>query len=387
MKNLNSYEESIQNIKGSKSKALSADNLDMMKFLLCKANKINFLGHHLEKEDSLFYEDVLYNRELACNDESYYSDVNKRTTLSGNIAALKDAKESPKIFCTFHMGSYRYIYYLLIKEKIDFSVIIDDKTLTTQGEILNSIYEEFKDVESPGYLKLLNAESSSIGIQMIREIKSGKCLLLYIDGNSGVGGMQRNDEKLAQIDFLGKKILARKGISYISYATKTPIVPVISVKESESEFRTHFYDEITPSAIIDKEKYCEDTTQFLYDTLAEVLLKYPEQWEGWLYVDRFLDLEALRSEKEQETYSINEGTRLKFNQERFNSFQINDDIYLFDMHRYDYLKISEKFKAYLSSLDSTPVFASDFNNEENGAILKKMFEKKIIVENITEAVN
>src|SRR6185436_1408835 len=105
------------------------------------------------------------------------------------------------------------------------------------------------------------------GMQIARAIQNGSSLLLFVDGNTGVGGAGRQDEKLCRIDFFGRKIFARKGIAYFSRMFNAPIIPVVSYYEKSEEEKNYFLefsDSIFPDKSIPKEEFGNKLTQQLY---------------------------------------------------------------------------------------------------------------------------
>ena len=68
-------------------------------------------------------------------------------------------------------------------------------------------------------------------MSLIREIKKGKSILIYIDGNLGAS---KKKDNLCQINFLDDKINVRKGVAYLAYLTKTPISSIINYIENNT---------------------------------------------------------------------------------------------------------------------------------------------------------
>jgi len=302
--------------------------------LECKANIQRFLpGTDIDHE--AFFRDALINRDWAVTDEDH-DYILEDTEIRGDETFLQPGA-GPVIFCTFHLGSYRLLNFLLARRGVDFSLVIDDTAVTLQAGKFKNMFEKIeRSSEFPGKFSILNAEKQNIGINMIRTLRGNSSLVLYLDGNSGVGGMERRDEKLLSVKFLGGRILARKGISYISYRTKIPIVPVYSFREG-----THNVMEVLPAIYPDasqaSDDYCQATTQVLYDHLAQHLRSRPTQWEGWLYMQKFADFDQAPEVKDLPTTD-----ELSFNQQRFDIYQSSDEKgVLFDRHNYSYFPISK----------------------------------------------
>ncbi|TXF88463.1 hypothetical protein FUA23_14350 [Neolewinella aurantiaca] len=326
-------DKAIQDIDASLAKSVTGD-INYRLGLECKANLQRFFPGN-DFDHAAFYRDTLINREWAIADEDN-DYILKDAEIRGDKTFLQPGA-GPAIYCTFHLGSYRLINFLLSRSGVDFSLVIDDDAVRLQADKFNRIYERMeRSPEYPGTFSILNAEKQNIGINMIRTLKSNRSLLLYLDGNSGVGGMDRRDEKLLSIELLAGRILARKGISYISYRTKTPIVPVYSFREGDKNV-LELLPAVYPDVAMSSDEYCQATTQLLYDNLALHLRTRPTQWEGWLYVQKFVDFDEAPLVAES---AATEG--LSFNLSRYDIYQNPDEKgVLFDRHDYSYFSISK----------------------------------------------
>lgn len=294
-----------------------------LKYNLCSASKHFYIPDYV-KNNLTFYSEVLYFRDLALLDDLHHLEAWKQVYFDENIATSGDLKSKPHIYCTFHLGSYRLFNVFLAKNQISYSLVIDSTTIKDQSERFFDLHNSFKNHSGNKYqFKILNAEDSSIGIQMIRDLRSGQSLLFYIDGNSGVGGMGRNDEKLANIKFLGRDIYARKGVAFISHFTRTPIVPVISYRSPEGLINIKFFDAIYPNLNQEREDYSNETTQVIFDLFSAYLQKYPEQWEGWLYAHKFINKNMMPPAQSLKMNELLDNPRITF-------FSQNGETMLFD---------------------------------------------------------
>ncbi|MCU0468973.1 MAG: hypothetical protein MUF58_10245 [Arcicella sp.] len=337
----------------------------MRNYFLTRANLFH-LAPEMVKDgnDFEFFKNILFYQSWSGIDEQQFDFV-PEADIDGRLDFLVDIDEKPRIFCTYHLGSYRMLNLLLTNLGVNFSLVIDNHTVETQGEKFKRLIEEFKQEMNPkikNEFKILNAESPSIGLQMMREIKSGRSLVFYIDGNTGVGGVHRHDDKLTQINFLGKKFFARKGIAFISHATQTPIIPVLSHRVGDVEVKVNFYDAIIPSKQTEREIYCQQTTQRIYDLFSDVLRKYPEQWEGWLYVHKYMDIPSLIRPLENVAVRFEElenNVHFTFDKQRFGVFSIREQAYVFDRNTYMSHTIAPNIKDMLVAFNWQPTITKD----------------------------
>lgn len=328
-----------------------AHGLPTYNVLLCSANRHNFLPAH-PTTDARFYEQVMEHRDWAGMDE-HEETVYTMTDFTGDQSFLADIQTRPRVFCTLHLGSYRLINHFLGRHGVRFTLVVDNATLQNQGDKFLALREAsalYQDCD----MRILNAESANIGLQMMREVKAGRSLLFYIDGNTGVGGMSRQDEKLTVIPFLGRHIFARKGIAFLAHVTQCPIVPVASFRRSEADYEMHFFPPIVPDVQQPREAFAVATTQHIFGLFETLLRRYPEQWEGWLYLNHFVDQAALRQAQEALPAPAGLPAEAVFNQARYGLFYQAERPQLFDRYTYQSFNVSAQLVGLLQNLGTLP---------------------------------
>lgn len=324
-----------------------AHGLPTYNVLLCSANRRNFLPAH-PASDAQFYTQVMEHRDWAGMDE-HEEAVYTMTDFTGDQSFLADIQTRPRVFCTLHLGSYRLINHFLGRHGVRFTLVVDNATLEKQGDKFLAIRESnalYHDCD----MRILNAESANIGLQMIREVKAGRSLLFYIDGNTGVGGMSRQDDKLTVIPFLERQIFARKGIAFLAHVTQSPIVPVASFRRSEADYEMHFFAPIVPDTQQPREAFAVATTRHIFGLFETLLRRYPEQWEGWLYLNHFVDQAALAQAQQELPAPTAPLTEPIFNQARYGLFYQADRPQLFDRFTYQAFNVSNQLATLLQGL-------------------------------------
>lgn len=158
--------------------------------------------------------EIYFHQSWATLDERHFDPADpvfgfllESTDLADPESVLaRAASGEPFVFCTFHFGSYRLLNALLAQHGVRFDLVVDRASLRRQGDkwmrILHAIHTGRGDEGVPQ--TLLDAEDPRVGLQAIRRVKRGGSLVLYIDGNTGTGGVRRRDEKLIEIEFLGR---------------------------------------------------------------------------------------------------------------------------------------------------------------------------------------
>jgi len=351
---LKPYNEDFNRIKAKVKKEVHncIDKFYLRRFHFTIANLKNFYPEALEGRTSEeVYSELLYTRELAPLDAKKYATEIDHVQLRGDLERVKNGQGDPVIYCVNHLGSYRAIIGLLSKYGHDFSLVIDEQVFSKQGEgIRESVKRINEHFQTESDFDLINAEEFAAAMKMVKQIKQGKSLVIYIDGNTGTGGIFRHDEKLEVVEFFGKQILARQGIAYISFLTNVPIVPVCSFRENirYSEMIhlnntvMEFYEEIIPTKGVSKKEYCKSSIQLLYKYLEEKTREHPLQWEGWLYVHKYLDESKIESVPNSEYSEDTDIEQVEFNEERYGLFILGAKYFMFDSSTYKSFLIDEE---------------------------------------------
>jgi len=255
-------------------------------FLRCKsgynrAGKVSVLN---DREFFGFYLSVKAHQAIAEHD-IYIENSYKNILVSG--VDMDD--HQPRIFCSFHLGSYTIIPQILL-DKFKVALVINEKTLQSKGKI----YDRLIQSRSVNDYAIINAEDKNAVLAIIKKVRQGFSLMFYIDGNTGVGGFERKDDKLVSINFLSNQILSRKGIAFLSYKLNIPIIPIYAYRESNNN---HIQTEvpITKESFRGEsiESFVKKCTQQIWRGFEKILLKYPDQWEGWMYLHSFYNMRNL----------------------------------------------------------------------------------------------
>ncbi len=299
------------------------------------------------------YTQLLYNQALAPLDQCFSEKI-VDIKYSGAYWQEFENDPQPKIYCTFHLGSYRAIIGHLARFGKHFTLAVDENVFNEQAEGIKATVDRINQFfGTRSHFEIMHVERFDAALQLYQQLRKGQSLVLFMDGNTGSGGVFRQDDKMQLIDFLGKKIFARKGIAGISLLSKAPIVPVISFREAKTDVVLHFFDSILPpNNANESEKFISDTTQCLFGLLEEKIKMYPLQWEGWLYVHKYLDPAQFKEAVKREIKWTWPWQKTTFNKARFGLFKIINDTFLFDYSNFNSFEIpSDLFKILENRID------------------------------------
>ena len=323
-------------------------------FSFVSANLYNFLPKVPQEEHEAVYLDILSNTALLSTALDF-PDLIDNLQIEGDTSFMDQPDRFPALFCTYHLGSYRSIIGYLAKFAIDFVLIVDTNTFNKQQEKIKNTFDAIQGhFGKRSKFELIDAERVDIAITLSRCLQEGKSIVAYLDGNTGVGGVYSKNSQMIPVSFLAKHIYSRKGIATLSYATKRPIIPVVSYyKEKESTATLHFYPPVDPQRSTETAReYCATATARLYTVLADKLEHYYAQWEGWLYLHKYLDYKTLISEKVTDSNGQENvaSKDLSFNSTAFSLFKMDTNCYVLQKATYRAFEVNESIYSALHDL-------------------------------------
>jgi len=349
------------------------DNVDYLDYLKVKANLQYFTQDTLSKDPFDFFKHTWFYDKLTERDQKQSNPL-EHVTMKGQLPA----PDQPAIYCSFHLGSYRLISYLLTKNNTNFSLLVSKEETENNTEVYTELIDSFIEKnDSKGSFNVLCAENERIGFQLIRELKKGNSILVYLDGNNGIGGVNRKDDKLVPVDFLGRNILARKGISFISHFINVPIVPIFSYRPEVYNQVLEVLPPIYPNKEMEREQYAQQTTQQLFDLFSDYLVQYPAEWNGWFYFNNFVDKSTLDSNSLDLVYQAT--TDYTFNQNRYSFFVKEMFHYLFDGNTQNCIKLPKALWELLLKVKKGELEYTYLPNLLKEKLFNQLLQKGILV--------
>ena len=236
---------------------------------MVSAALVNYLpATGIEAHKDIF-KNILLHKKLSILEQSTYEvlDFVEIENLSNDT--LTQLKNKPNIICTFHTGSYRVVNLFLTSNKIPYSLVVGKDIVQQQGATFQSLYNGLSGNNPEADFNIIDAESANVGLQMLRELKKGRSLLLYIDGNTGAGAATTKNDNRCAINFLNQQLFARKGIAFLAHAANVPIITVASYRKSFEDIRLKFFNPIIPDAGKERTLFAEEATQQIYNLVDQ----------------------------------------------------------------------------------------------------------------------
>ncbi len=331
------------------------ENHALKNYHFLSANLSKCLPNIPKKKHKSIYHEILSYRALQSIDTHFYENFKN---IEGVNAIDKNIKNqlSPSIYISYHLGSFRSAMAFLIKANLNVVLIVDPLPYKMQKDLIIDKYEKIKAFfNSTSDLIIYPADKKDLSIQILSKTKSNYSVLAFVDGNTGMNG-DFNQKNSVKVDFLGQKIFFRKGLAMLSYYTKCPIIPLLSYYDENDTSCWEMKDPIIPSSQLSAQDYAENATIKIFKVLEEALKLYPNQWEGWLYLHKFMDLE-LKNNLETVVFE-NSTHQLEINP-NIGLFAYDEKFYVLNKETYSVIELNKKM---FTKLDQKIFF--DINDED-----------------------
>lgn len=277
-----------------------------------------------------------YNQCLAILDLRHVSEL--INGISAKAVGDHGLTRSPAIYVASHCGPYRIIAPYIMSAGIPLTVVVDNTVATQQGSIFADHFMEFAKEEGlpSNFMKVRDTSEPGLILGILKDLKQGRSVLFYFDGNKGATGTS-GKENLKAVDFLGHRLNSRVGIPQIAAIAKKPIVPINAFRGEIPWEVTIQVCEPIEAGSTDREIFALSTMQTLWLDLGKRIAFQPEQWEAIRYVHLFIDY--TKSVSAVETY-FDCNKRAFFNYKRFFLKIHGDRGEMFDRSRFSVIGLT-----------------------------------------------
>ncbi|MCK8492467.1 hypothetical protein M0L20_11440 [Spirosoma sp. RP8] len=318
----------------------------LMKFTTFSANVENIMPFIPRSEHETLFQELLL--------QQVFTTFDHQCLTAGDLVKTSGAQElltkldSPRIYCTYHLGSYRILTSLLFRRGVDCVLLLGSNANRHQGEGMIEHAEGLrKKYNLTNIFRIVEANSPSAGLTVLRELKAGRSLIVYVDGSPETAPEPGEEDKFISVPLGDRRVLTRKGVAYLSHATGVPIVPVVCYRQPDLRNVVHCLDPIRPIRHSDRDMYCQEAMTQLYKAFWPYLKRYPAQWEGWTYINSFLE-----PEEPKRTEQGRWPARPRFNQDRYTLCDLEKAPILFDRRLYQTYEITEDLRDLLLNINS-----------------------------------
>ncbi|GCC53238.1 hypothetical protein SanaruYs_34810 [Chryseotalea sanaruensis] len=348
---------------------------NILRYASTSANLYNFLGDTDFEKHIDIYKGAVANA-LKAHEDAMTFKVDD-LIVEDEFKVLDQPKTNPLIYVTFHTGSYNMLSTLLLKLGREVNVLSDTES------VKNSDYNELSELYNTKYkngckLEMVNVERDGSIFNVLRQIRKGTATVAYLDGNKGIGGQIKNNSNMLSVNFLKGRVKVRKGLAYISYLLKAPIVLVLNYSIDGLNYIKFYQPFLINEG--DKETFCIKAIDKIFQHFEEHVMKFPTQWSNWLYVHNWTDLEYFRDDDEN-NINKNLGPEYSFNSDRFCPLKLESKFYLFDRKNYSMISIDDELKdvfSHKTSIDERQRLISNLNMS-NPSLTRDLFIKQVLI--------
>lgn len=333
---------------------ISIDDAQRENFLRFQRNIEKVLGLKVDIHDFNRLRGILAFNHL-CEEESNLGNTFHLTEYAHSIA--------PRIYITVHLGCYEEIACHLIRKEGKICVPVTERVYIQETKHYNLNIRK-RNIKS-SQLVFVNIETNTGLRQLIQYAQAGYSLLCYIDGNSGIGGMTRNDAKLERIPFFNTTLHVRKGVEYLAKILKGDVVPIYSCID-DTNYQPHIVI-LPPIQCTSNHSF----TESIWNVLKSIIWKYYWQWEAWLYVDEFIENTPIKKSR-QSGYILNK--------ERYFPLIKSGIFHYYDKETNTLIKVGKKLFLLLNNLDKSSIITRENLIEyiTKETLVEDLLSKKLI---------
>lgn len=317
----------------------------LMKFTTFSANVENILPSIPRNEHETMFRELLLQQMFTSFDQQCLTvgDLVK----SRGLRHLISQTDGPKIYCAYHLGSYRLLTSVLFRQGVDCVLLVGSNMNRTQGDDMVEHIEALRQKHGlTNVFRVVESGSPTAGLTILRELKAGRSLIVYVDGSPETAPQPGEESQYLSVRFGQRHLLTRKGVGYLSHAAGVPLVPVVSYRLPDLTNVLHALSPIRPIRDSDRDMYCQEAMQQLYDAFWPYLNRYPEQWSGWDYIHSFIE-----PEKPRTNFFGRRLSRPAFNESRYTLCDLEQAPILFDRQLYQTYEITEDLRDLLLNLN------------------------------------
>jgi KDO2-lipid IV(A) lauroyltransferase len=321
---------------------------------------------------------------MAALDQSYPHLIEELVP-AGEVPKVDELQERPVIFCSYHMGSYRLVVHYLISIGVKLTLLIDQNVSRDQADDFHRVTAEVQRLHglTDGF-RIIDTAAPNMLMALSRELKQKRCLLIYLDGNKGLGSANPARESLTRIPFLGSALKVRHGSAFLSYLTRAALLPVMTQRSPGNPIENviRFFPRIEPSRSIPREEFIASAVRTMYQHLGAAVKETPAQWECWRYINNALDASTTSAGDVPAVDEI-EGL-LHFNQTRYmlTESKIGEQTHhlLFDRLEFGSNLLSSPFFKLLKTVEEAPRTADSLLDEDGVTheLLESLLREEIL---------
>jgi lauroyl/myristoyl acyltransferase len=177
------------------------------------------------------------------------------------------------VILLLHFGDYRHAPLVVASElrkiakDVPLAMIVDQDSYDSEATL-----SQWLPMRRAQGLEFMVAENPHIGMQMLRHLRRGGWIYIYLDGNTGAG----TDPSPLEIPFLSSRIHLRSGLFRLLARTGSPVIPMLTDRVGGTEPRVmlHPAQHVSADALAESLDTC-------FEPFRVLLRQRPELWRFW----------------------------------------------------------------------------------------------------------
>jgi len=175
---------------------------------------------------------------------------------------------------TLHLGPYSLLPALYLAEGIEPTLVLDafaHERLRADAE------QRQKRLGLPGDIEWITTDRPAFAGRMLKALRAGRPVIVYLDGNGGGGGMEATRDRGMPYRLPGRTIRVRTGLGRLIERTECPVHGVAARWRPDGALA---WAARRPGCW-DGGSSARQITRQLHDWLFDEITRSPEQWTFW----------------------------------------------------------------------------------------------------------
>jgi len=215
--------------------------------------------------------------------------------LRGWEAAPAALREGPAILCSFHFGAFRFLASDLVMAGRHVTQPMGGPPYTMMASLLDGYQGPLAD-----RFRIVSVDDDAAGLfQMARALRKGEVVVVFVDGNRGIGGCWNEAGRLP-LEFLGRSVRVKSGVARLAASLGVPLVPVLVPRGDDGIGTVRFEPTLDPGGRLtgDAEKeFVARAMADMYAAFEREVRARPGQWEGSSFMHQWRVPDSLEAEE------------------------------------------------------------------------------------------
>ena len=178
------------------------------------------------------------------------------------------------VILSLHIGGYQWLAEPFLHAGVDTACLLNESAMRTFRDPIESLRRRF---HLRGQVEWISVGEGSFVKDLLRAIRGGKPVFVFLDGNSGSRGMAETRDRGMTYHLPGREIRVRTGLARLFCRQECPVHPVLAPWDDRGNPRW----QMEPTQSWSRQDDPEEVTRRLFDWAFQEIRERPEQWQFW----------------------------------------------------------------------------------------------------------